>query len=56
MTLYEKIIAVYPDLTDADFNDTGIIELRNDSDGAGDFIAKWDYEQPIPEGLSLGKP
>ena len=55
MTLYDKIIAVYPDLTDADFNDTGIIELRNDADGAGDYIAKWDYDQPIPAGLKLGK-
>jgi hypothetical protein len=53
MTLWEKIVAVYPELTDRDFN-TKII-LQNDSDGKGDFIAKWDYEKPIPEGLKLGK-
>ena len=55
MTLYDKIIAAYPDLTDADFSDTGIIELRNDADGAGDYIAKWEYPKPIPDGLKLGK-
>jgi hypothetical protein len=55
MTLYDKIIAAYPDLTDADFSDTGIIELRNDADGAGDYISKWEYSEPIPNGLKLGK-
>ena len=56
MTLYEKIIAAYPELVDADFIDDGCIKLRNDADGSGDYIAKWDYEQPIPDGLTLGKP
>ena len=41
MTLYEKIIAVYPELTDRDFL-TRII-LQNDSDGRGDYIAKWEH-------------
>ncbi len=39
MTLYEKIKAIYPDLQDADFVST--IILQNDSDGKGDYIAKW---------------
>ena len=56
MTLYDKIIAVYPELTDADFGLSGSIRLRNDSDGIGDYIEKWNYEQPIPQGLTLGKP
>jgi len=43
MTLYEKIVALYPSLTDADFNVKGTIELRNDSDGKGDYIAKWEH-------------
>lgn len=41
MTLYEKIISIYPDLQDADFLDT--ITLQNDSDGRGDYIAKWEH-------------
>ena len=56
MSLYNQIIEVYPELTDADFGLFGSISLRNDSDGVGDYIEKWNYGQPIPEGLSLGKP
>lgn len=41
MTLYEKIIALYPELTDADFVTT--IRLQNDSDGKGDYIASWEH-------------
>lgn len=41
MTLYEKIKALYPTLQDADFIDT--IRLQNDSDGKGDYIAKWEH-------------
>jgi hypothetical protein len=41
MTLYEKTIALYPSLTNKDF-DT-VITLQNDSDGKGDYIAKWEH-------------
>jgi hypothetical protein len=41
MTLYEKIKALYPQLQDADF--TTVITLQNDSDGRGDYIAKWEH-------------
>lgn len=41
MTLYEKIKALYPTLQDNDFMD--IIRLQNDSDGRGDYIAKWEH-------------
>jgi hypothetical protein len=57
LNLYEKIIAAYPEL--AELNDlfyNGTIQLQNDSDGVGDYILAWNYEQPIPEGLTLGKP
>lgn len=55
-TLWQKITETYPELTDDDFNPiTGSIVLRNDSDGAGDYIEKWEYSEPIPEGLKLGK-
>ena len=42
--LYDKIKTIYPELTDADFNPmTGTIFLQNDSDGKGDYIAKWEH-------------
>jgi hypothetical protein len=41
MTLCEKIKALYPQLEDKDFMDT--IRLQNDSDGKGDYIAKWEH-------------
>ena len=41
MNLYEKITQLYPQLTDNDF--MTVIRLQNDSDGKGDYIAKWDH-------------
>ena len=41
MTLYEKIMALYPELTQQDF--LTVIHLQNDSDGRGDYIAAWDH-------------
>jgi len=41
MTLYDKIKQLYPSLTDKDF--TTVITLQNDSDGKGDYIAKWEH-------------
>ena len=55
MTLYEQVIAAYPELEGTDNFYNGTIILQNDSDGAGDYIAKWDYLKPIPKGLKLGK-
>ena len=39
--LYDKIKTIYPELTDEDFKT--VITLQNDSDGKGDYIAKWDH-------------
>ena len=39
--LYEKIITLYPQLTEQDF--LTVISLQNDSDGRGDYIAKWEH-------------
>jgi hypothetical protein len=53
MTLYEKIIVLYPELTDLDFYT--VITLQNDSDGRGDYIAKWEHPtlpRPTDEQLS----
>ena len=41
MTLYEKIMNIYPDLQYQDFLTS--ITLQNDSDGRGDYIAKWEH-------------
>jgi hypothetical protein len=55
MTLYEQIIAAIPELTSDDFGLRGTIKLQNDSDGAGDYIADWNYSKPLPAGLKIGK-
>ena len=44
MSLYEKIIAIYPTLTLADFAPfIGTITIQNDSDGKGDYIKSWNH-------------
>lgn len=53
MTLYEQIIALLPELTNTDFGKNGSISLKNDGDG--DYISRWEYLKPIPDGLKLGK-
>jgi hypothetical protein len=50
--LYEKIKTIYPELTDAEFLTT--IRLQNDSDGKGDYIAKWEHTLPRPTDEQLG--
>ena len=44
MTLYDKIKSIYPTLSNEEFiSPTGSILLQNDSDGKGDYIAKWEH-------------
>ena len=44
MSLYEKIVALYPSLTNKDFLPSGgTIVLQNDSDGRGDYIREWNH-------------
>jgi len=43
MTLFEKIKALYPSLEDKDF--MTVITLQNDSDGKGDYIARWSHPE-----------
>jgi hypothetical protein len=53
MTLYDKIKALYPELTDSDF--MTVIRLQNDSDGKGDYIKEWshpDYPMPTEQELA----
>jgi hypothetical protein len=54
MTLNDKIKAIYPELPNEPWIWHGI-ELRNDSDGRGDYIAKWEHpalERPTEEQLN----
>jgi len=49
MTLYEKIIKLYPFLNQNDFIPPfGTIFLQNDSDGRGDYIKSWKNSNPEP--------
>ena len=49
MALYDKILAVRPNLTADDFApDTGTIVLQNDSDGKGDYIKEWNHANTKP--------
>ena len=53
--LYDKIIKIYPTLTLEDFSHRGTIRLQNDSDGRGDYIAKWEHPiLPKPTDEQLG--
>jgi len=57
MSLLEQLMEALPELTSKDFHPIfGTILLQDDSDGQGAYIAKWEYSQPIPAGLTLGKP
>jgi hypothetical protein len=50
--MYDKIMALYPSLTQQDFLTT--IRLQNDSDGKGDYIKSWNHPslpQPTQEQL-----
>ena len=53
MTLFDKIMAIYPNLTQHDF--ITVIRLQNDSDGRGDYIKEWGHptlERPTDEQLA----
>jgi hypothetical protein len=39
--MFEKIKTLYPQLSEQDFDI--YIRLQNDSDGKGDYIAKWEH-------------
>jgi hypothetical protein len=45
-------MAAFPELTDNDFDSNfGVINLRND--GEGDYIAKWEYSEPLTSELQV---
>jgi len=55
--LFEKIILIYPELKNFDFA-FGPIELRDNSDGNGPYIHKWEHpslEMPTKSQLENAK-
>lgn len=52
---YDEIVAIYPELTSRDFGTFGSIQLQDDSDGKGTYIAKWEYSKPVPSSMKIGK-
>lgn len=55
MDLFNKIIETYPELNEENFHPrTGFIGLQDDGDGV-QYIAKWEYSKPLPEGMKVGK-
>ena len=55
MDLHNKIVEAYPEITDADFlPPLGAITLFDDGDGI-QYIAKWEYSKPLPDGMKVGK-
>jgi hypothetical protein len=55
MNLYDKLVAIYPELAEDKSILRQQIELRDDSDGHGPYIEKWEYSKPLPEGMKVGK-
>lgn len=55
MSLYDNIIEKFPELEGTDAFANGTIILQNDADDSGDYIAAWNYDQPLPKGMKIGK-
>jgi hypothetical protein len=53
-SISELVIEAFPELEGKILFHEGIW-LQNDSDGTGDYIAKWEYSEPIPESLESYK-
>lgn len=48
--MFEKLVKLYPELSIKDFAPViGTICIQNDSDGKGEYIAKWEHPTlPMP--------
>jgi hypothetical protein len=55
MSLSEQVIEAYPELKGSSSFRDGTILLQDDSDGEGVYIREWNYSQPLPDGLTIGK-
>ena len=52
MAIYDEVIAAFPEIPIEEFYpENGKITLRDDSDGTGEYIAKWEYSKPLPQSL-----
>ena len=51
--LYTKIKETYPEINDTEFSN-GKIKLQDDGDGV-QYLAKWEYSKPLPDGMKVGK-
>lgn len=51
--IYEAIINIYPEAASDISN--GLIVIRDDSDGKGEYLYKWDVSYQLPDGLKIGK-
>lgn len=55
MSLYDKIVALRPELKVEDFNPIhGVITIQDDSDGFGPYIARWEHSSAQPSDEELG--
>lgn len=51
-TLYDLIIEAFPALAeDRNAFRAGVGSIMLQNDGDGDYIAKWEYSEPLPEAL-----
>lgn len=55
-TIFETILEAYPELVGQERIFFRTIVIRDDIDGIGEYLEKWEYDKPIPEGLTVGKP
>ena len=56
MELFERIMALYPEITVRDFYPEGCIRLQDNADGKGSFIASWNHPtlpEPTTEQLEV---
>jgi hypothetical protein len=55
MELYEQILQAFPEIKSTDCLPKLGIHLRDDSDGIGAYIDKWEYSKVLPSGMKVGK-
>ena len=53
--LWQQICEADKDIVETDFGANGPIVLRDDSDGLGAYIEKWNHSKEIPNGYKIGK-
>jgi hypothetical protein len=52
--MLDILYQTYPELIEQDLRALGIV-LQDDSDDKGVWLVSWDYSQPIPKGIKVGK-